>query len=75
MRTVLDRPKLVYPVLVVLIVGFFALSAVGQGKGDSDAWIGDTGWFLFLLTVLATLVYTVIQVVRTLRRRRATVAA
>jgi hypothetical protein len=75
MRAVLDNPKRTYVVLVVLLVGFFALSAVGQSKGSRVAWIGDTGWTLFMITILATIVYSIIQLVRVLVRRRRTSVA
>jgi uncharacterized membrane protein len=74
MRTIIERPKRVYPILVILLVGFFALSAVGQSKGDDLSWIGNTGWALFMLTILATLMYSVVQLVRTMRRRRTSAA-
>ncbi|HJQ43928.1 MAG TPA: hypothetical protein VJ831_12645 [Jatrophihabitantaceae bacterium] len=72
MGTLLDNPKKVYPVLVVLIVGLFALSAVGQGKGDSLSWVGAIGWFGFLITLLVTIVYSISLL---FRRRRRTSAA
>jgi hypothetical protein len=72
MSRIFDRPKVTYVVLVVAIVGFFALSAVGNtGEHDTNVtWIGNIGWFMFLLTVLATIVYSVALLVRTVRRRR-----
>jgi hypothetical protein len=78
MSRVFERPKVAYVVLVVAIVGFFALSAVGnsgtdaQNKASGVSWIGDIGWALFLLTILATILYTVALLVRTLRRRGST---
>lgn len=82
MQRLFERPKVVYVALVVAIVGFFALSAVGnsgtdaQNKASSVGWIGDIGWTMFLLTILATIVYTVALVVRVvLRRRRSSAAA
>ena len=72
MGTLLDNPKKVYPVLVVLIVGLFALSAVGQGKDDDLWWVGAIGWFGFLITLLATIVYSITVLFR--RRRRASAA-
>lgn len=71
MQKIFQRPKVTYVVLVVAIVGFFALSAVGN-TGDHDTkytWIGDIGWFAFLLTILATLLYTIALAVRAMRRR------
>jgi hypothetical protein len=81
MQRLFGRPKVVYVAFVVAIVGFFALSAVGnsgtdaQNKASGVTWIGDIGWTLFLLTVLATILYTVAFVVRTLVRRRRGAAA
>ena len=72
MSRIFNRPKVAYVVLVVAIVGFFALSGVGQSgdKNGSWTWLGDTGWWLFQLSILATIVYTIALVVRALRRRR-----
>jgi len=81
MQRVFDRPKVVYVVLVVAIVGFFALSAVGntgtdaQNKASGVTWIGDIGWAMFLISILATVLYTVALVVRMIVRRRRGVAA
>jgi len=81
MQRVFDRPKVVYVGLVVAIVGFFALSAVGntgtdaQNKASGVTWIGDIGWTMFLISILATILYTVALVVRTIVRRRRGVAA
>ena len=75
MQRLFERPKLTYIVLVVAIVGFFALSAVGNtGKHDTNVtWIGDTGWWLFVLSMLTTIVYSIALLVRGVaRRRRAT---
>jgi len=59
------------------IVVFFALSGIGQNdnKDSSWTWLGDTGWWLFQLTILATIVYTVALIVRSILRRRRNVAA
>jgi hypothetical protein len=76
MQRLFERPKVVYVGLVVAIVGFFALSSVGnsgtdaQNKASSVGWIGDIGWPLFLISILATILYTVALVVRTVVRRR-----
>ena len=72
MQRLFDRPKAVYVVLVVMIVGFFALSAVGN-TGDKDTnvtWIGNIGWAMFMLSILLTIVYTVALAVRAVLRRR-----
>ena len=72
---ILDRPKQVYAGLVVTIVLSFALSGVGNSGDDaankkSDvAWIGSIGWVVFMLAVLALLVYSAFAVVRAVRRR------
>jgi succinate dehydrogenase hydrophobic anchor subunit len=73
MRKIFDRPKVTYVVLVVAIVGFFALSAVGN-TGDHNTkwtWIGNIGWAMFMLTILATILYTVALAIRAVRRRSA----
>ena len=80
MQRIFERPKLVYVGLVVAIVGFFALSAVGnsgtdaQNKASGVTWIGDIGWAMFLISILATILYTVALVVRTFVRRRRSAA-
>ena len=72
MSRIFNRPKVAYVVLVVAIVAFFALSGIGQSgdKNSSWTWLGDTGWWLFQLSILSTIVYTIALVVRTVRRRR-----
>ena len=81
MQRIFERPKLVYVGLVVAIVGFFALSAVGnsgtdaQNKASGVTWIGDIGWAMFLISILATILYTVALVVRSIVRRRRGAAA
>jgi hypothetical protein len=72
MGRIFNRPKATYVVLVVAIVAFFALSGVGQNdnKDTSWTWLGDTGWWLFQLTILATVVYTIALLVRAVVRRR-----
>jgi hypothetical protein len=72
MSRIFNRPKVVYVALVVAIVAFFALSGIGQSgdKNSSWTWLGDTGWWLFQLSILATILYTIALVVRTIRRRR-----
>lgn len=81
MQRLFARPKLVYVGLVVALVAFFALSAVGntgtdaQNKASSVGWIGNIGWAMFMLSVLATILYSVALLVRTImRRRRSSVA-
>jgi uncharacterized membrane protein YhaH (DUF805 family) len=76
MRKIFNRPKVTYVVLVVAIVGFFALSAVGNTGTDAQnaksgvTWIGNIGWAMFMLSILATILYTVALVVRAARNRR-----
>lgn len=76
MQRLFERPKVVYVGLVVAIVAFFALSAVGntgtdaKNKASGVTWIGDIGWAMFLVSILATILYTVALVVRALIRRR-----
>jgi hypothetical protein len=71
----LDRPKRVYPVLVVLLVALWLLAAVGNSTNHNPKHgvrytIGAIGWFGFLLIVLAMLVYTLALGIHVLRRRR-----
>ena len=81
MERVFARPKVVYVGLVVAIVAFFALSAVGnsgtdaQNKASGVTWIGNIGWAMFLISILATILYTVALVVRAIVRRRRGAAA
>ena len=76
MSRLFDRPKVTYTALVVLMVGLFALSAVGNNGTDAEnkasgvTWIGNIGWAGFMLTVLATILYTLALVVRAMRSRR-----
>jgi hypothetical protein len=72
MQKLFGRPKVTYVVLVVAIVGFFALSAVGNSgdKNTNVTWIGNIGWAMFLISILATVAYTVALLVRTVRNRR-----
>lgn len=72
MSRIFSRPKVAYVLFVVGIVVFFALSGIGQSgdKNSSWTWLGDTGWWLFQLTILATIVYTIALVVRAVVRRR-----
>ena len=72
MSRIFNRPKVAYVLLVVAIVAFFGLSAVGNtgNKDTSWTWLGNIGWALFLISILATIVYTVALVVRTVVRRR-----
>lgn len=70
MQRIFSRPKPTYVGLVVAIVGFFALSGIGQGdKSTSWTWLGDTGWALFLVSILVTILYTVGLLVRVSRGR------
>ena len=71
----LDRPKRVYPVLVVMVLGLFALSAVGNSTNHNPTHgvryaIGAIGWFGFLIAVLATLLYSLALAVHRARHRR-----
>lgn len=81
MQRVFSRPKVIYVALVVAIVAFFALSAVGntgtdaQNKASGVTWIGNIGWAMFLLSILATLLYSVALAVRAIVRRRRGAAA
>jgi hypothetical protein len=81
MQRVFGRPKIVYVGLVVAIVGFFALSAVGnsgtdaQNKASNVTWIGNIGWAMFMISILATILYTAALVVRSVVRRRRGAAA
>jgi hypothetical protein len=63
-------------VLVVLMVGLFALSAVGNNGTDAEnkasgvTWIGNIGWAGFMLTVLATILFSIALAIRAVRSRR-----
>jgi 4-hydroxybenzoate polyprenyltransferase len=72
MSRIFNRPKVAYVSLVVAIVAFFGLSAVGNtGDHDTDwTWLGDIGWWLFLVSILATIVYTIVLAVRAVAHRR-----
>ena len=72
MGRIFSKPKVTYVVLVVAIVAFFGLSAVGNtGDKSTDwTWLGNIGWAMFLISILATIVYTVALVVRTIMHRR-----
>ena len=76
MQRLFARPKVVYVGLVVAIVAFFALSAVGntgtdaQNKASGVTWIGNIGWAMFLISILATILYSVALAVRGIARRR-----
>ncbi|MDT7536658.1 MAG: hypothetical protein QOI82_243 [Actinomycetota bacterium] len=76
MSRLFDRPKVTYTALVVLMVGLFALSAVGNNGTDAEnkasgvTWIGNIGWAGFLLTVLATILFSIALAIRALRSRR-----
>lgn len=80
MQRLFARPKVIYVGLVIAIVAFFALSAVGntgtdaQNKASSVGWIGSIGWAMFMLSVLATILYSVALAVRAMVRRRRRVA-
>ena len=80
MQRVFERPKVVYVGLVIAIVGFFALSAVGntgtdaQNKASGVTWVGNIGWAMFMVSILATVVYTVALLVHVARRRRGAAA-
>ena len=72
MSRIFNRPKVAYVVLVVAIVAFFGLSAVGNtGDHNTDwTWLGNIGWALFMISILATIIYTVALVVRAIMHRR-----
>ncbi|MBV9485607.1 MAG: hypothetical protein JO246_06070 [Frankiaceae bacterium] len=75
MRRLFDRPGVTYTTLVVAMVILFGLSAVGNSGSDAQnakssvGWIGAIGWFGFLLTILATVAFSLALVVRRIRRR------
>ena len=71
----LDRPKRVYPVLVVMVLGMFALSAVGNSTSHNPTHgirytIGAIGWFGFLVSALATLLYSLALAIHRARHSR-----
>jgi hypothetical protein len=68
-----DHPIRTLAALLVLAFGFFMLSASGQSGTyweNGPAWVGSTGWILFLLTALAFVVSAVYLAVRRSRARR-----
>ena len=76
-RSIFERPKAVYTVLVVLLVGLFALSFVGntmpaeeKPTSGPEYVIGGIGWFGFLITFLIIVLFTAALGVRRLLRRR-----
>ena len=71
----LDRPKRVYPVLVVVLVGLWLLGRIGRHKHASDGaayYVGAVGWFGFLITVVLTLLYSLALGIHVLRGKRST---
>jgi hypothetical protein len=76
MQRVFERPKVTYTGLVVLMVALFALSAVGNNGTDAEnkasgvTWIGNIGWAGFMLTVLATILFSIALAIRAVRSRR-----
>jgi hypothetical protein len=78
MQSLFIKPKTVYTVLVVLMVGLFALSAVGntgddkhKDNGVADV-VGGIGWWGFCLAFLAMIGFSVALLVRRTRGRRVT---
>lgn len=77
-RLVFDRPLLTYRVLVPLLVIFWFVSSVGQSEDHSAPaderwdWIGTTGWVLFGVVFLATVLFTIVLLARRILRRGAT---
>lgn len=78
MQSLFAKPKAVYTVLVVLMVGLFALSAVGnsgddKGKDNGAAdVVGGIGWWGFCLAFLCTIGFSVVLLVRRVRSRHVT---
>jgi hypothetical protein len=79
MQSLFAKPKAVYTVLVVLMVGLFSMSFVGntgpeekQPDSGPEYLTGAIGWFGFLLAMVATLLFTIaLGAHRLLRRRHA----
>ena len=73
MRGLLDRWKTVYLAAIPVVIGLFALSAVGNTGSDKEnaknslAWLGGIGFFGMVLTVLALVMFTVALGVRRVR--------
>jgi hypothetical protein len=76
MQRLSARPKRVYVALVVALVAFFGLSAVGntgtkaQNAHSSVGWIGSIGWGGFMLTILATVLFSLFLLGRKILRTR-----
>jgi hypothetical protein len=77
LRVAFDRPVLTYRVLVPALVVFWFVSSVGQHHDDPSAhhpheWVGRTGWVLFAVAFVATVLFTIVLLVRRLLRRTVT---
>ena len=77
-RAVFDQPLVAYRVLMPLLVVFWFVSGVGQSD-DPDgvntsqwAWVGSTAWLLFGLTVVTTVLFTIVLLVRRILHRTTT---
>lgn len=67
----LRRPSRTYALLVPSLVVAFALSAVGKERTPSDGglyYVGATGWVVFCVILLATLVFSLVVGVRAIGR-------
>lgn len=75
-RRTLAQPRSTYAVLAPLLVLCWFLSGVGGGNDGASPddgasyYVGAFGWALFCILLLATVVYTVVVLVR--QNRRAT---
>ena len=76
MQQLQEHPLRTLAGLLVVAFCFFMLSASGQHGTfweNGPSWLGSTGWFAFLITMLLFLTAAAYTVVRRVRSSRATV--
>jgi hypothetical protein len=77
MGRLLDRPMLAYRVLAPLLVVAFLLSGINGGDNTPDDgfvyYLSAGGWLAFGVTLLATVAFTLVVLVHSIRTRRSAV--
>jgi hypothetical protein len=80
MGRLLDRPMLAYRVLAPLLVVTFLLSGTNGGNNSDNTpddgfvyYLSAGGWVAFGVTLLATVAFTLVVLVHSIRTRRAAV--